>query len=301
MPAETVTRCPDKSLPTLLLQSMTSGDADDESAGRGKRTRRFFLVRVSVLLFILFVVVLYAVRDLRSRRARNDWGKTVDVAVVLVHVDGKPRVDDAALRGLRERVGALEDRLRAEAERHHPGMPPPFRVRVFGPVDVASAAPTPESDGILALAQQSVAMKRWLANVDPNASVAPELWDTRIYVNAVGSNLHEQSFVEGQSEQGGRIGVVNVDLDESMIDLTLFVVSHELMHTLGASDKYDPNGRASVPDGLAEPTRTPLYPQRFTEVMARNRPISPSAEVLPESLDELSVGTATAREIGWLQ
>jgi len=33
--------------------------------------------------------------------------------------------------------------------------------------------------------------------------------------------------------------------------------------------------------------------------MAENRPIGANLEVPPESLDELAVGPATAREIGW--
>jgi len=103
------------------------------------------------------------------------------------------------------------------------------------------------------------------------------------------------------AEQEGRIGIVDVELDASMVDLTLFVVAHELMHTLGASDKYDANGRTIVPDGLVEPDRTPLYPQRSAVVMARNRPVSASAEATPETLDELAVGSSTAKELGWLR
>ena len=60
-------------------------------------------------------------------------------------------------------------------------------------------------------------------------------------------------------------------------------------------------GLARVPDGLAEPSRTPLYPQRFAEVMARGRPVAAGEEELPKSLDELAVGDATAREIGWIR
>jgi hypothetical protein len=107
-------------------------------------------------------------------------------------------------------------------------------------------------------------------------------------------------FVEGVSQQGGWVGIVEVELDESMVDFALFVATHELLHTLGASDKYDANGTI-VPDGLAEPDRSPLYPQRFVEVMARHRPIAPGHEVPPDSLTELRVGAVTAREIGWLQ
>src|SRR5690242_12607619 len=117
------------------------------------RKKRFFRVRVAILLFILFLVILYAIRDLRSRRERNDWQRTLDVAVVLVHVDGIGPLDGDAVRLLTERVPTLEERLRAEAVRHRPAIPSPFRVRLFGPVDVGSAPPTPASDGLVDLAK----------------------------------------------------------------------------------------------------------------------------------------------------
>lgn len=263
------------------------------------RKRRFFLVRVSILLFVLFVVVLYAVRDLRSRHARNDWERTLDVAIVLVHVDGRSAVEPNAVRAVYDRVPALEERLRAEAERHHPGMAKPFRLRVFGPVDAAGAPPVPASDSPVDLVRQAVERRRWLRDVDPRAGVDPDHWDTRIYVSARRPASELESFVEGASEQGGRIGVVDVELDESTVDLALFVTTHELMHTLGATDKYDANGRTRIPDGLAEPERVPRFPQRLAEVMARNMPISAGTERLPESLDQLAIGAMTAREIGW--
>jgi hypothetical protein len=84
------------------------------------------------------------------------------------------------------------------------------------------------------------------------------------------------------------------------VDTALIVAAHELFHTVGAHDHYGPDGRALVPSGLAEPSRTPLYPQRSVEVMARNRPVSATDEARPLSLDELAVGETTAREIGWL-
>ncbi|AKV02576.1 hypothetical protein AKJ09_09239 [Labilithrix luteola] len=169
----------------------------------------FFRIRVGILLTILFFVVLYAVRDFRSRNARKDWKTTLDVAVVL---------------------------LRA------------------GPVD-DDAVRRPASE--------------------------------------------ERSFIEGRSEESGRIGVVTAELDTSMADLLLVVTAHELMHTLGASDRYDSTRRTLIPAGLAEPDRMPLYPQRFAEIMARNRVIAPGRETVPESIDQLVVGAQTAAEIGW--
>jgi hypothetical protein len=274
-------------------------EESDDDTDRARRKRRFFLIRVSVLLVVLFVVVLYAVRDYRSRSARNDWSHTVDVAVVLVHVDGTATVDASLIAALQARAAVLEDRLQAEARRHRRDSLRPFKIRVLGPVDVRDRAPSAASSGPVDLAKQAVNLERWLADVDPRASIEPDLWDTRIYVSVRPPASDTRSFVEGQSQEGGRIGVVDVELDASMVDLTLFVVAHELMHTLGASDRYDAAGRTLVPDGLAEPDRVPLYPQRFAEVMGRNRPVSPSSEVVPDSLDELAVGERTAKEIGW--
>ena len=79
------------------------------------------------------------------------------------------------------------------------------------------------------------------------------------------------------------------------------VAAHELLHTLGASDKYGSAGEALFPQGFAQPERTPLWPQPGAEVMARNVPLGPGRERPPETLAELYVGETTAREIGWLR
>ncbi len=276
---------------------MDPADADE---ARARKKRAFFRVRVSILLVVLLGVVFYAVRDLRSRMARNDWDRTVDVALVLVTVRGTPPVDDDAIAALRARVPALEARLEAEMRRHAPERAiRPFTLRVFGPVEAPTAAPTPQGDGPPDLAKQALDLARWLHELDPRAGVEPKHHDTRIYLTLTRPASTERMSIEGLSEEGGRIGLVDVELDATMVDLALFVVTHELMHTLGATDKYDAKGLARVPDGLAEPDRAPLYPQRFAEIMTRSRPLSPTEGVAPTSLDELAVGARTAQEIGW--
>ena len=71
------------------------------------------------------------------------------------------------------------------------------------------------------------------------------------------------------------------DLDQAMVDVAWIVTARELFHTLGATDKYDATGHATVPAGLVQPHRVPLYPQPFVEIMARNRPVSATEERLP--------------------
>jgi hypothetical protein len=80
------------------------------------------------------------------------------------------------------------------------------------------------------------------------------------------------------------------------------VIAHEILHTLGATDKYDPASLAPLyPDGYAEPDRQPRYPQPLTEIMAGRRAVDASTYEMPETLAEVRVGDATAREIRWIQ
>jgi hypothetical protein len=264
-----------------------------------KRTKAFW-VRVSLLLFILFTVALWAIRDTWTRRERLRWDHTLDVAVVLVRVEGSDPVDPAATAAMASRADALAVRLADEQKRYRPGSPPPFRFSMKGPVEAASAAPAPASDALGDLARHAWDASKWTDEVDANAGVVAAHYDSRIYVMVKKPSSELRAAVEGHSEQGGRRGFVEVELDASMVDLALMVVAHEMLHTLGASDKYDAQGRARFPDGFVDPNASPRFPQTRAEVMARNRPIGPNEERVPESLDELGVGAVTAAEIRWV-
>ena len=260
-------------------------------------SRTFYRVRVFVLLLILAGVLMYALASIRRRRARNDWQRTVNVAVVVVRMGP---VDEAALAGLRDRARHLEDHLTRELHRYRPTPSQAFSFVFYGPVDAKQPPETVASDSTFDLARHSYAQWRWVRAIDAAGNVDCEVYDSCVYV-VVRPPAHErQWFVEGSSEQGGRIGIIEVELDAAMVDFALFVTTHELLHTLGAIDKYDETGRTLVPRGLAEPDASPVFPQRFAEVMARGRVIGEGNEKPPETLDELSVGRFTAEEIGWV-
>ena len=78
------------------------------------------------------------------------------------------------------------------------------------------------------------------------------------------------------------------------------IITHELLHTLGATDKYDPQtNQPFFPDGFAEPERTPLYPQRWAEIMGGFIAVSEEKGLMPEGLSQTVIGPLTAGEIGW--
>jgi hypothetical protein len=290
LPGETTRRAAASDPP---IEGITS------AAGRRRLdSRAFFRVRVSILLSILIAVLIWAGCDIQRRRARNQWIDTLDVALILVREDN---LDHGAVEMLKRRTVALEERLATEFHRRNPDAPKPFRFVVEGPVDLRRAPPRQPSEGLFDLARYNFDLWRFVRGVNADAGVEASRFDATIYLVARSPKRGSGGSVEGASQEGGTVGVVEVELDRTMVDFALFVTTHELLHLLGAKDKYDASGRSLVPEGLAEPELSPLYPQRRAEVMARNVALSPTEERPPESLSDLQVGAATAREIGWVR
>jgi hypothetical protein len=100
--------------------------------------------------------------------------------------------------------------------------------------------------------------------------------------------------------QKGQIGVVYAFAADWMTGANDVVIAHELLHTLGATDKYNAGDSSPrFPDGYGDPLQSPLFPQQTAELMAGRRMIAPNQWEQAENLDEVVIGAATAQEIRW--
>ena len=100
----------------------------------------------------------------------------------------------------------------------------------------------------------------------------------------------------------GLVGLINAYGDRCYSGSNDVVILHELLHTLGATDKYDlATGLPLYPEGYAEPDKKPLYPQHYAEIMGGHIPESPTGTRMPERLDQVLINYRTASEIGWLK
>ena len=98
------------------------------------------------------------------------------------------------------------------------------------------------------------------------------------------------------------IGVVHAYAHRELEGKNNLVIAHEMLHTLGATDKYDlDKGEPLYPQGYAEPDKSPRYPQTYAELMGGRVPLSPSRSVMPRSLRLVKIGQLTATEINWTQ
>jgi hypothetical protein len=114
--------------------------------------------------------------------------------------------------------------------------------------------------------------------------------------------------INGNSEVGisvgmrkGRYGIVKAYARNSMNDLNLVVFTHEILHVLGATDKYVlSTGEPIFPHGFAYPDQRPLFPQTRAEIMGGRIPLTSFSSAMPDSLEECKIGKLTAEEIGFL-
>ena len=108
-----------------------------------------------------------------------------------------------------------------------------------------------------------------------------------------------QSLRHSVGLKGGLIGLINGFADKNYRGSNNVVITHELMHTLGATDKYGQLDQPEHPGGFAAPFQEPLFPQRRAEIMGGRIPLSATRAVIPKNLGQVVVGAFTAAELNW--
>lgn len=264
---------------------------DGEAAARRDRFR---MLRILILLLVLLVVALTTWQDqYRSTR----WHDPLYVAIYPIAADDSPvtRTYLAALDV--EHFKPIDRFFVREAERYHLDTGEPFRTRLR--TELQDRPPSRTADaGLLATALWSLRLRFWAWRVSGHAH-DPE--DIRMFVL-----YHDPALTatvpHSLGLMKGLIGVVYAFAAPEMDGANNVVIAHELLHTVGATDKYNLVDNAPrFPDGYGDPVQKPLFPQLTAELMAGRRVLAPDRWQQTMSLDEVVIGPATALEIRWPQ
>jgi hypothetical protein len=252
----------------------------------------FKLLRIAILLLILATV---AEEAWLSRSRAVSWKDSLRVAVYPINGDGS-EATASYLRGLGpDAFKNIERFFDEEAKRHGRSMFRPVEVTTAPALDALPPQPA-RGGSALGNVVWSLQMRYWAWRHDAVPGMKPQV---RLFVLFFDPATHP-SLPHSVGVERGMIGLINAFGTRAMAGSNAVIISHELLHTLGATDKYEPGGNLPrFPDGYAEPERSPRYPQAYAEIMGGRIPVSETQAEIPESLDNTLIGAATAAEIGW--
>ena len=252
----------------------------------------FKKIRVLILLSILLCV---ALGEFLAAHRSTDWDDTLWVDVYLVNGDGLEKTQRYIDSIDAKEFEGVDAFFAAEAKRYGVAIGEPFRLNVVGQYRDELPAP---SSSMLGTIWWSLEM-RWLAAKLgwQSSGPQPDIVAFAISLDSAVSAVLDRST----ALRKGLIAVTNLFASREARGSNQVVLAHELLHTLGATDKYAlESNLPQFPDGFAEPSLTPPLPQKKAEIMAGRIPLDERHATTPDGLRNVVVGRLTAEEIGWL-
>ena len=254
----------------------------------------FKTVRLT-LLFSALVFIALSAYQLKSMQA--DWSSTKWVTIYPVNADGS-RASQTYIDALDDdSFGSIELFFRDEARRYGLTNDTPIIVKLGPQID--SQPPALKTDAsLLDKIIWNFNLRRWASVVKERSQGPPA--DIDIFVSYYDPANHKQ-LAHSLGVAKMSLALVNAFSTRRMTETNNVVIAHELLHVVGATDKYNPyNNFPNYPEGFAEPDAKPLYPQSKAEIMGGRIPRSPDQAETPKSLKHAVIGEQTAREINWI-
>lgn len=250
--------------------------------------------RILILLLILASVGLGA---WRANSRLTAWEHSIHVAIYPVAADDSP----AAARFISELDNeSFEDIgqwLQGQSDRYGRSVLQPVAVRVAPRVSEIPPLPPPHASALDAILW-SLKLRWWASQHDQISGPKPNV---RLFV-LFHDPERESALPHSTGLSKGQVGIIHAFASRQQRRQNNVVIAHEMLHTFGATDKYDLASLQPIyPQGYAEPARQPRLPQQVAEIMGGRTPIDEQNAEIPASLADTLIGAETAREIGLMR
>ena len=251
-------------------------------------------IRITLLCIVLLVVAQSA---WKARQRTIEWSETLRVVVYPINGDASA-ASAAYIGGLhRDVIQPLRLFMREQAQHYRPGLRDPIEV-YLAPAVIDRPPLAPQHGNAIENAAWSLRLRWWAWRHDRYDGPRPHV---RVFVQYF-APLANHALAHSLGLRGGMIVIANAFASAEQEGANNVVIAHELLHTFGATDKYDTATNMPIyPEGFAEPDAQPLLPQQRAEIMGGRIPRSRSEADIPRSLEQTMIGAATAREIHWAQ
>jgi hypothetical protein len=253
----------------------------------------FKKIRIAILLFILFLVGANAyLTQLRS----TDWDQSLKVVIYPVKGDNSTAAAKYINTLERETFRPIEQFVQIEGESYGISLADPVLIEL-APEVTTLPPPAPFNANVFAIVYWSLKLRYWAWK---NDTYEGPLANIKVFVLFYDPQTHNQ-LDHSLGLKEGHICMVKAFASRHQAARNNVIIAHEMLHTLGATDKYDLQTlQPNYPEGYADPDQKPLYPQKYGEIMGRAIAISETEFTEPPSLGYTMIGSQTAREIKWI-
>ena len=246
-------------------------------------------------LILLLILLGFAGNNLYQHLRSHNWSSPFVVRIFLNNGDGRKHTDDYLDSLKQDDFQEIAQFLNSQAKKY--GIKNDAIRIELGKKRVATLSQPPVEPSFLRNAYWSLKFRAF-GNIFlyKDSEKSPDVTLFLSYFDPAESTTLGYSV----GLQGGRFGLINVFADQAYQGSNNVIIAHELLHTFGATDKYDFKNNPIFPIGYADPKRVPLYPQERAEIMGGRIPTSQNTATIPNSLNEVVVGIGTAYEIHWI-
>lgn len=250
-------------------------------------------LRISVLTIVLLVV---AGAHFYQQSAVSDWRRPLLVHIHPINADGSHEVAHYLTQLETSTFLAIVKFFEREARRYDIHHSPLLLIQRGKEIKSIPPSPPVQRDSMIRVVPWSLRLRYWVYQQVPTSGLATTTVNVFVlYYSPASAQRLEHSL--GLSK--GLIGVVHAYADPYQDAQNNVVIAHEILHTLGATDKYGQRAYPRFPEGFADPDQHPRFPQARAEIMGGRIPISEEESAMPDNLLACIIGLQTAKEIRW--
>lgn len=249
------------------------------------------------ILILLFILVTVALASWRANGRLTSWENTVHITIYPIPADNSAMTAHFIRELEPDAFADIASWMQEESKRYGRVILQPVALHIAPPVAAMPPLPPSQANPFEAI-WWSLKLRWWAGQHDDVAGIKPQV---RLFVLFHDPEQQPQ-LPHSTGLNKGQIGVIHAFSSRAQRRQNAVVLTHELLHTFGATDKYERSTLLPIyPQGYAEPAREPRYPQHFAEIMGGRTPINAHQADIPENLERVLIGPATAQEIGLLR
>ncbi|MDQ7091090.1 MAG: hypothetical protein Q9M50_10680 [Methylococcales bacterium] len=255
----------------------------------------FKAIRVLILLFILAFVAFYS----KSQKLKSQsWVEPLPVIIYPMNIDHSLTSRDYIQHLSDKDFTEIELFFKRESKKYSLTVAQPITI-TLGSVLTEFPPETPMSfSNPLTVIWWGLSFRYWAWLHTPDSVSNHHRVRIFVYYHRIDD---EQVLAHSLGLDKGLLAIVHAFADKRQQAQNNIIIAHELLHTVGATDKYGARNQPLFPHGYANPDKRPLYPQKKAEIMTARIPLSMTKAVMARNLNQCVINSETAKEINWLR